>query len=1062
MDSHLVPGDPILVENIVSYLKAMGVFDEFRHECLADVDTKSSYQNLSQRVDGYTSKFLAAEAWNPDLNKNEMRNKLRKHIDESGMLAGGTDHVVEQVINPKIPQTMFPKIIEVVHQYLAKEKEKLHKKEIVNQEKIATETAPKPKTTVLDPIAEILSFTYAKPKPTPAQNAQAKNSEASKVDKKKEEALHQAKISDSKADKKKEDTLRPTKPPITATKLKKEVPDQTLATEAVPNIEKKEDIAISVKVEPVETKELLSVSSTLQANSADEGKEPEKVVKSLKAEELETTGFETPKKVEKDDIKHEKKKVENLKLQIPESAQSDDSNETKSSPSVKSNNSGKIKPESSKHNRNKPLGLGVQRTSSKVEETSKSIVKESSSSSSEKVSSDQDNKPSVKLPSNQSKDRSSLKNTISAKMVKCEKAGDSSKSKNTPSKLSDKHSSSKLKKVDSPLKLKHSSEKHEKTKSSKDSKTLSESPSIKPSSSSYDSSQGSDPDRSSSSSKEKLKHFSKHHRKDSSSTDTSSKSSSDKKQPQSDTESGTLKSDKRPKSSKHSSTDEKKKFTVEESAKIAARSDSIGSMSSTSDSQTSLKETSSISDSQTSMKESSASGETSDSSSRKSSKKKKSSRSSKEPCSDSKDLKPPSPPSPSSGLVNSSSAELSSQDETQSSQESRESEDESSEGGSSGSEDDNSDESAAEEMTLKTKELFASEELNPFLNSSSSEEFEGFNSSPEKGAKPAASDVSSVHTSDLSSFEDELSDVEAEDAQSKEGKKRLTLKEAEKILKAKAEKKLLEAIKTTPPKASEDVKEMKSSPQGSETPTSLPCKVDVSPTPEPKRESRRERKLNPKYASSEYKSIFDSKRTTFITKQNNQTETKSPAEASPVKNAALTRRKSSANDKSPLKVADLPLEESSKSSSSSVVLEYSSEDISTFGMANSEIKTNSHIETDPPNRIALKIKLSATKNRTNKNTSQGTKRKLDLEEDKSSAKRTCLRNSVSSDSTENENKTLNNKNPSGVLSVNRVTDKEVFNKQQLNSNGDILSKMERVKRNSISKSNHVHEKQNRD
>lgn len=40
MESHLVPGDPILVENIVNYLKAMGVFDEFRHECLADVDTK--------------------------------------------------------------------------------------------------------------------------------------------------------------------------------------------------------------------------------------------------------------------------------------------------------------------------------------------------------------------------------------------------------------------------------------------------------------------------------------------------------------------------------------------------------------------------------------------------------------------------------------------------------------------------------------------------------------------------------------------------------------------------------------------------------------------------------------------------------------------------------------------------------------------------------------------------------------------------------------------------------------------------------------------------------------
>lgn len=36
----LIPGDSTLVENIVNYLKAKGIFDEFRHECLADVDTK--------------------------------------------------------------------------------------------------------------------------------------------------------------------------------------------------------------------------------------------------------------------------------------------------------------------------------------------------------------------------------------------------------------------------------------------------------------------------------------------------------------------------------------------------------------------------------------------------------------------------------------------------------------------------------------------------------------------------------------------------------------------------------------------------------------------------------------------------------------------------------------------------------------------------------------------------------------------------------------------------------------------------------------------------------------
>lgn len=36
----LIPGDATLIENIVNYLKAKGIFDEFRHECLADIDTK--------------------------------------------------------------------------------------------------------------------------------------------------------------------------------------------------------------------------------------------------------------------------------------------------------------------------------------------------------------------------------------------------------------------------------------------------------------------------------------------------------------------------------------------------------------------------------------------------------------------------------------------------------------------------------------------------------------------------------------------------------------------------------------------------------------------------------------------------------------------------------------------------------------------------------------------------------------------------------------------------------------------------------------------------------------
>lgn len=77
-----MPGDPILVDKIVDELKSRGIFDQFRKECISDVDTKPAYQNLRQRVEGNVMGFLKKQTWQPDMNKNHVREMLRKNIHE--------------------------------------------------------------------------------------------------------------------------------------------------------------------------------------------------------------------------------------------------------------------------------------------------------------------------------------------------------------------------------------------------------------------------------------------------------------------------------------------------------------------------------------------------------------------------------------------------------------------------------------------------------------------------------------------------------------------------------------------------------------------------------------------------------------------------------------------------------------------------------------------------------------------------------------------------------------------------------------------------------------------
>ncbi|XP_071948521.1 uncharacterized protein [Antedon mediterranea] len=106
--------DPILVNDVLQQLKSEGTFDQFRRDCLGDVDTKPAYQNLRQRVESYVSNFLSGVTWSPTMNKNHLRDSLRRQINQSEILAIGVERVIEQVVDPQIQHVFRPKLEEVL------------------------------------------------------------------------------------------------------------------------------------------------------------------------------------------------------------------------------------------------------------------------------------------------------------------------------------------------------------------------------------------------------------------------------------------------------------------------------------------------------------------------------------------------------------------------------------------------------------------------------------------------------------------------------------------------------------------------------------------------------------------------------------------------------------------------------------------------------------------------------------------------------------------------------------------------------------------------------------
>ena len=115
--------DSNLVNALVEELKSKGIFDQIRRDALAEVDTKPVYQNLRQRVEISVSRYLnrTSADWKPTSNKAQLRNMLRKHIQDSAFLDSGVHNIVDQVVGPKIQQ-INPEVENILYTMFGMEK----------------------------------------------------------------------------------------------------------------------------------------------------------------------------------------------------------------------------------------------------------------------------------------------------------------------------------------------------------------------------------------------------------------------------------------------------------------------------------------------------------------------------------------------------------------------------------------------------------------------------------------------------------------------------------------------------------------------------------------------------------------------------------------------------------------------------------------------------------------------------------------------------------------------------------------------------------------------------
>ncbi|XP_060881124.1 biorientation of chromosomes in cell division protein 1-like 1 [Metopolophium dirhodum] len=115
--------DTLKVEDVfmlLETLKSNGTFDEIRKHCITDIYSKLTYQNWKQLIESNVNKFLSKVKFTPELNKNTVRERLRKQLlygCETQDIEEGADRILTQVLAPHSLSIFEHKIAVAVDEY---------------------------------------------------------------------------------------------------------------------------------------------------------------------------------------------------------------------------------------------------------------------------------------------------------------------------------------------------------------------------------------------------------------------------------------------------------------------------------------------------------------------------------------------------------------------------------------------------------------------------------------------------------------------------------------------------------------------------------------------------------------------------------------------------------------------------------------------------------------------------------------------------------------------------------------------------------------------------------